>query len=76
MAEVAFEGIGWRRFEPTPFDGAAFRATVMEAWEDELDRLGDKLLTDPDLDERLGAINELLEYSETAPETLADVSGR
>ena len=46
----------------------------MEAWEDELDRLGDKLLTDPDLDERLGTIDELLEYSETAPETLADVS--
>ena len=73
-AEVAFEGIGWRRFEPTPFDGAPFRATVMEAWEDELDRLGDKLLTDPDLDERLGAIDELLEYSEIAPETLTDVS--
>ena len=73
-AEVAFEGIGWRRFEPTPFNGAPFRATVMEAWEDELDRLGDKLLSNPDLDDRLGAIDELLEYSEIAPETLTDVS--
>ena len=73
-AEVAFEGIGWRRFEPTPFNGAPFRATVTEAWEDELDRLGDKLLSNPDLDERLGTIDELLEYSDIAPETLTDVS--
>ena len=73
-AEVAFEGIGWRRFDPTPFNGAPFRATVSEAWEDELDRRGDKLLSNPDLDERLGAIDELLEYSDIAPETLTDVS--
>ncbi len=73
-AEVAFEGIGWRRFDPTPFNGAPFRATVTEAWEDELDRLGDKLLSNPDLDERLGTIDELLEYSDIAPETLTDVS--
>ena len=73
-AEVAFEGIGWRRFEPTPSNGAPFRATVMEAWKDELDRLGDKLLSNPDLDKRLGAIDELLAYSEIAPETLTDVS--
>ena len=73
-AEVAFEGIGWRRFEPTPSNGAPFRATVMEAWEDELDRLGDKLLSNPDLDDRLDTIDELLEYSEIAPGTLTDVS--
>ena len=37
-------------------------------------RLGDKLLSNPDLDKRLGAIDELLAYSEIAPETLTDVS--
>ena len=73
-AEVAFEGIGWRRFDPTPNNGAPFRANVLEAWEDEADRLAYKLLTRPDPEERLGAIDELLDYSRRSPDELQDVS--
>ncbi len=73
-AEVAFEGIGWRRFDPTPYNGAPFRARVLEAWKDELDRLENKLFTNPDQYERLDAINEMLDYSGRAPGQLRDVS--
>ena len=73
-AEVAFEGIGWRRFEPTPYDGAPFRANVYEAWEDERDRLSNRLLTGADAEQRLDAIDELLDYSRRAPDELQDVS--
>ena len=72
--EVAFEGIGWQRFEPTPYDGAPFRANVYEAWEDERDRLANRLLTGADVEQRLAAIDELLDYSRIAPDELQNVS--
>ena len=73
-AEVAFDGIGWRRFDPTPYNGAPFRANVLEAWEDEGDRLAYKLLNSPDPEGRLGAIDELLDYSRRSPDELQDIS--
>ncbi len=73
-AEVAFEGIGWQRFDPTPYDGAPFRANVLEVWEDERDRLVDKLLTRANPEERLNAIDELLDHSRRASDELQDVS--
>ena len=73
-AEVAFEGIGWQRFEPTPYNGAPFRANVHEAWADERDRLSNKLLAGVDAEQLLGAIDELLDYSRRAPDELQDVS--
>ena len=73
-AEVAFEGLGWRRFDPTPFNGAPFRAGVLEAWADERDRLANKLDAGPREEDRLEAINELLEFSEVAPDEVTDVS--
>ena len=74
-AEVAFEGIGWRRFEATPYNGAPFRASVHEAWEDERDRLASRLLTGAGAEQRLDAIDQLQDYSRRAPGELQDVSG-
>ena len=73
-AEVAFEGVGWKRFDPTPYNGAPFRVNVLEAWQDEGDRLAYNLLNSPDPEERLGAIEGLLDYSRRAPDELQDVS--
>ena len=73
-AEVAFEGIGWQRFDPTPDNGASFRVNVLEVWEDEWDRLAYNLLNSPDPADRMTAIDELLDYSRRAPVELQDVS--
>lgn len=73
-AEVAFQEIGWKRFDPTPIGGAPYRAPVVEAWQDELGRLVYGLENNPDLDERLNAVDELVAYSDLAPDPLADVS--
>lgn len=73
-AEVALQGLGWLRFEPTPVNGAPYRAPALEAWEDELHRLAYSLQNNPGMDERLTALDELVEYSYIAPDPLADVS--
>ncbi len=73
-AEVAFEELGWRRFEPTHINGPPFRAQVTEVWEDELHRLEEKLFSRPDPGERIDAVDDLVEYSTKAPSELRDVS--
>ena len=66
-AEVGFEGLGWIVFEPTGPGGPSSRAGSKDIWEAELSRLTEILMTDPLLNHRMGAAEELARFSGKAP---------